>query len=39
LISEQGEFAADQLDTVGRMGGEEYVRTRDRFSLPRPKRR
>lgn len=27
---------ADALATVGRMGGNAYVRTRDRFDLPRP---
>ena len=26
----------DKLDLVGRMGGTDYVRTRDRFSLDRP---
>jgi flavin reductase (DIM6/NTAB) family NADH-FMN oxidoreductase RutF len=26
----------DRLDLVGRMGGTEYLRTRDRFSLDRP---
>jgi hypothetical protein len=26
----------DRLDLVGRMGGTDYVRTRDRFSIDRP---
>ena len=38
LLSEVGEFDAPRLETVGRMGGEDYVRTSDRFSMPRPKR-
>jgi flavin reductase (DIM6/NTAB) family NADH-FMN oxidoreductase RutF len=37
LFNEQGDFDADRMTTIGRMGGEDYVRTRDRFSLPRPK--
>ena len=37
LFDEQGDFDADRMTTIGRMGGEDYVRTRDRFSLPRPK--
>ena len=36
LFDEQGQFDAKRLDTIGRMGGQDYVRTRDRFSLPRP---
>jgi len=26
----------DKLDLVGRMGGTDYLRTRDRFSIDRP---
>ena len=37
LLDEQGEFRPEQLDTIGRMGGQDYVRTRDRFTLTRPK--
>ena len=28
----------EKLDFIGRLGGTEYVRTRDRFDLPRPPR-
>ena len=38
LIDSQGEFDARQLDTIGRMGGDDYVRTSDRFTMPRPPR-
>lgn len=31
-----GRVDAETLDLVGRMGGEEWSTTRDRFSLPRP---
>jgi flavin reductase (DIM6/NTAB) family NADH-FMN oxidoreductase RutF len=27
----------DKLDAIGRMGGPTYVRTHDRFDMPRPK--
>lgn len=37
LFDQQGEFLSAQLDTIGRMGGQDYVRTRDRFTLSRPK--
>jgi flavin reductase (DIM6/NTAB) family NADH-FMN oxidoreductase RutF len=36
LLDEQGHFDAARLKTIGRMGGDQYVRTSDRFSLPRP---
>jgi flavin reductase (DIM6/NTAB) family NADH-FMN oxidoreductase RutF len=32
-----GRLDAGRLDAVGRMGGAAYVRTRDRFDMPRPK--
>jgi flavin reductase (DIM6/NTAB) family NADH-FMN oxidoreductase RutF len=32
-----GRLDAGRLDAVGRMGGPTYVRTRDRFDMPRPK--
>lgn len=38
LFDPQGTFDAHRLDTIGRMGGQEYVRTGDRFELPRPRR-
>ena len=38
LLDEQGNFDAARFNTIGRMGGDEYVRTNDRFSIPRPKR-
>ena len=27
LLDEQGDFDADRLNTIGRMGGDDYVRT------------
>jgi hypothetical protein len=27
----------DKLNAIGRMGGPTYVRTHDRFDMPRPK--
>ncbi len=39
LLDEQGSFDAVRLSTIGRMGGDEYVRTSDRFTIPRPKSR
>jgi flavin reductase (DIM6/NTAB) family NADH-FMN oxidoreductase RutF len=38
LFDDDGTFDAARLDTIGRMGGDDYVRTGDRFSVPRPKR-
>ncbi len=38
LMDADGDFDAKQLDTIGRMGGNDYVRTRERFTLPRPPR-
>jgi flavin reductase (DIM6/NTAB) family NADH-FMN oxidoreductase RutF len=29
-------LAIDRLNTIGRMGGADYVRTTDRFTLDRP---
>ena len=31
-----GQIDPEKLDTIGRMGGEGYTRTRDRFSMQRP---
>ena len=38
LIDSTGDFDARQLDTIGRMGGDDYVRTSERFTMPRPPR-
>ena len=38
LFADDGNFDATRLRAIGRMGGEEYVRTDDRFSLPPRKR-
>ncbi|MGI9474847.1 MAG: flavin reductase family protein [Rubripirellula sp.] len=38
LIGDGGEFLADDFDTIGRLGGDAYTRTIDRFELPRPRR-
>lgn len=37
LLDASGELDDWRLDTIGRMGGDQYARTSDRFSLPRPK--
>jgi len=37
LLDEQGNFDAARMNTIGRMGGDGYVRTSDRFSMPRPR--
>lgn len=36
VIGSSGYPDPDRLDLVGRMGGTDYLRTRDRFSLDRP---
>ncbi len=36
ILDERGQISSEKLDLVGRMGGSEYSRTRDRFDLPRP---
>jgi flavin reductase (DIM6/NTAB) family NADH-FMN oxidoreductase RutF len=36
VIGANGYPDPDRLDIVGRMGGTEYLRTRDRFSIDRP---
>lgn len=38
LINDEDQFLSEKLDTVGRMGGNFYTRTRDRFMLERPSR-
>ena len=35
LVNERFHVDADQLQAIGRMGGLEYCRTRDRFEMPR----
>jgi flavin reductase (DIM6/NTAB) family NADH-FMN oxidoreductase RutF len=35
MINERFHVDADQLGAIGRMGGSEYCRTRDRFAMPR----
>jgi flavin reductase (DIM6/NTAB) family NADH-FMN oxidoreductase RutF len=39
VLGADGAVDPAKLDTVGRMGGEDYCRTRDRFALKRPDRR
>lgn len=38
LINGENQFLSEDFDTVGRMGGNSYSRTRDRFVLERPAR-
>lgn len=37
VIDPQGDPMADRLDLIGRMGGDGYCRTREQFTLHRPK--
>lgn len=37
LLDEHGNFDAASLNVIGRMGGDEYIRTGERFSMSRPK--
>ena len=39
VLDDKGRIDPGRLDTIGRLGGEEYVRTTDRFSMGRPARR
>lgn len=39
VLGANGRIDAGQLDLVGRLGGEDYATTRERFSLARPDRR
>lgn len=39
VLGEKGAVDAARLDSVGRLGGEAYATTRDRFQLERPDRR
>jgi flavin reductase (DIM6/NTAB) family NADH-FMN oxidoreductase RutF len=36
ILDEQGFADPEKLDLIGRLGGSEYCRTRDRFELQRP---
>ena len=36
VLGEDGQIDPAKLDAVGRLGGESYCTTRDRFDLPRP---
>lgn len=36
VLDPDGKVRPDALAAVGRMGGDDWVRTRDRFALPRP---
>ncbi len=38
MIGEDGQLDAQRMATIGRMGDADYVRTGDRFSMPRPRR-
>lgn len=38
LVDDDGQLIPDRLPTVGRLGGSGYVRTTDRFEMPRPPR-
>ena len=39
VLGEKGAIDPVKLDTIGRLGGEDYATTRDRFQLERPDRR
>jgi flavin reductase (DIM6/NTAB) family NADH-FMN oxidoreductase RutF len=39
VLGPDGAVDAAKLDTIGRLGGEDYCRTRDTFTLKRPDRR
>jgi flavin reductase (DIM6/NTAB) family NADH-FMN oxidoreductase RutF len=39
ILGPDGEVDPAKLDAVGRLGGESYATTRDRFELERPDRR
>jgi flavin reductase (DIM6/NTAB) family NADH-FMN oxidoreductase RutF len=36
VLDEEGRIQSDRLRAVGRMGGSDWVRTRDTFPMPRP---
>ena len=37
VLDEAGQIDPARLDTIGRMGGNLYTRTRDRFAMERPR--
>jgi len=39
LLNEKGQIAPEKLQAVGRMGGEDWCKTSDLFSFPRPDRK
>jgi flavin reductase (DIM6/NTAB) family NADH-FMN oxidoreductase RutF len=39
VIGTDGDIDPAKLDTIGRLGGNEYVTTRDRFQIQRPDRK
>jgi flavin reductase (DIM6/NTAB) family NADH-FMN oxidoreductase RutF len=36
-VVREGKIDGDAIDLIGRMGGMQYARTRERFEMPRPK--
>jgi hypothetical protein len=38
VLDARGHLDAAKLDTIGRLGGEDYATTRERFSVNRPDR-
>ena len=38
LFDKEDQFLAEELDTIGRLGGNSYSRTSNRFALKRPPR-
>jgi hypothetical protein len=38
LFNAEDQFLSEDFDTIGRMGGNVYSHTRDRFNLERPPR-
>ena len=39
VVGADGGICAEKLDTIGRLGGNDYVTTRDRFQIQRPDRK
>src|SRR5262249_34698133 len=39
VLDNSGQIDPEKLDTIGRMGGAIYTRTRDRFEMDRPERK
>ena len=36
MVDADGRIAIENLDLIGRMGGRDYTRVQDRFSVSRP---